>query len=72
VLSCAEEREQMAKLAKVDHQVAEKRAEEAQIEAQIAKVDAALPEGDLPLPQPLKGAIVLSKTPGIWRMSADP
>jgi hypothetical protein len=29
-------------------------------------------EGDLPLPKPLKGAIVLSKTPGIWRMSTVP
>jgi hemolysin D len=39
----AEGREQTAKLAKIDHQVAQKRAEEAQIEAEIAKYDAALP-----------------------------
>jgi hemolysin D len=39
----AEEREQAAKLAKLDHQVAQKRAEQAQIEAQIAKIDEALP-----------------------------
>jgi hemolysin D len=39
----AEGREQAAKLAKIDHQVAAKRAEEAQIEAEIAKIDAALP-----------------------------
>jgi len=39
----AEEREQTAKLAKIDHQVAQKRAEAAQIEAEIAKIDAALP-----------------------------
>ena len=39
----AEEREQAAKLAKLDHQVAQKRAEQARIEAEIAKVDAALP-----------------------------
>jgi hemolysin D len=39
----AEGREQAAKLAKIDHQVAEKRAEEAQIEAEIVKIDAALP-----------------------------
>jgi HlyD family type I secretion membrane fusion protein len=39
----AEEREQTAKLAKIDHQVAEKRAEQGQIEAEIAKIDAALP-----------------------------
>jgi hypothetical protein len=28
-------------------------------------------EDDLPLANPLKGAIVLSRTSGIWRMSAD-
>ena len=39
----AEGREQTAKLAKLDHQVAQKRAEEEQIEAEIAKYDAALP-----------------------------
>ena len=39
----AEQSEQIAKLAKLDHQVAEKRAEEAQIEAEIAKIDASLP-----------------------------
>ncbi len=39
----AEQSEQIAKLAKLGHQVAEKRAEEAQIEAEIAKIDAALP-----------------------------
>jgi hypothetical protein len=39
----AEGREQTTKLAKVDHQTAQKRAEEAQIEAEIAKYDAALP-----------------------------
>jgi hemolysin D len=39
----AERSEQTAKLVKIDHQVAEKRAEEAQIEAEIAKIDAALP-----------------------------
>jgi hypothetical protein len=38
----------------------------------ISASSAVCGEGDLPLPQPLKGAIVLSKTPGIWRMSADP
>ena len=34
----AEAREQTAKLAKIDHQTAQKRAEEAQIEAEIAKI----------------------------------
>jgi HlyD family type I secretion membrane fusion protein len=39
----AEGREQTAKLAKIDHQAAGKRAEKAQFEAEIAKIDAALP-----------------------------
>ena len=39
----AEQREQIAKLAKLDHQAAQKQAEKAQIEAEIAKIDAALP-----------------------------
>jgi hemolysin D len=39
----AEAHEQTAKLAKIDHQTAQKRAEEAQVEAEIAKYDAALP-----------------------------
>lgn len=39
----AEEREQEAKLAKLDHEMAPKRAERAQIEVQIAKIDASLP-----------------------------
>jgi hemolysin D len=39
----AEASEQMAKLAKLDHEMAQKRAEQAQIEAQIAKIDEALP-----------------------------
>jgi HlyD family type I secretion membrane fusion protein len=38
-----EELEQAAKLAKLDQQVAQKRAEEAQIKAGIAKIDASLP-----------------------------
>jgi HlyD family type I secretion membrane fusion protein len=39
----AEQREQAAKVAKLDHQVAQKHAEQAQIEAEIAKIDMALP-----------------------------
>jgi hemolysin D len=39
----AEQLEQAAKLAKLDHQIAQKGAEEAQIEAAIAKIDASLP-----------------------------
>ena len=27
--------------------------------------------GDLPLPKPVKGAMLSSKPPGIWRMSAQ-
>jgi hemolysin D len=39
----AEQREQAAKLAKLDHEAAQKLAEQAQIKAHIAKIDAALP-----------------------------
>jgi len=28
-------------------------------------------DGDLPLPKPFTGAILASKPPGIWRMSAQ-
>ena len=39
----AEQREQAAKLAKLDHEAAQKHAEQAEIKAHIAKIDAALP-----------------------------